>query len=143
MIIGKFDYLPAGLFRNAFTRRRKSFCYEWDKMLCVYLVQKEYVSKLIEGHRRIGEDLHHHMAFASIKAITYLFVSLPVRPESSLKEQWILKLRNVLKFINADNYLHTLRFGNAFREVKNLIRIALHLLPIKVNGNFISRTCSH
>ncbi len=108
MIVGKGNYLSAGFFRNAFTCRRKSLGYKRDKMLRVYLVQKEYVSELIERHGGIRENLHHHVPFASIKAITYIPVPLPVRPQSSLKEQRVFKLGNILKLINAYNYLNAL-----------------------------------
>lgn len=73
------------------------------------------------------------MAFATIQAIGYILVLLPVRAQLLLKIVRVGKLRNILKLIDADDYFKTFLLGNPLRKIKNLIGVLFYRLPIEVD----------
>ena len=112
-------------------------------MIRINLIQEKEVAKLVEWHRRVREYLKHHVTLAPVKTVACFLVFLPVSTEFPLEEKWIVKFGNVLEFINADHYLYPLRLRDTFRKVENFIGISLHLLPVKVDGNFVHRVGSN
>ena len=139
MIVCESNDFLASAFRDSFSCGREPLCNEWDKMICINLIQEKKVTELIKWHGRVREDLKHHVTLTPIKAIARFLVLLPVSTQLPLEEKRVVKFRDVLEFINTNHNLYPLRLGDPFRKIKNLIGVPFHFVPIKVNGNLIHR----
>jgi len=68
MIVRESNDFLASAFRDSFSRGGEPLYNEWNKMICINLVQEKKVTELIKWHRRVREDLKHHMALTPVKA---------------------------------------------------------------------------
>ena len=112
-------YLGSISFRNPLVCLAKTIEDERNPILFANLIEKNNLSESIERIVGIIENVHHHVAFASIEAIGCGLLLLPNGAHLSFHVLIFRKIGKLLKFIHTNDNMDTFLFCQGFRKLKN------------------------